>query len=665
MKNLILIFTISAFHCIGFAQKRGQEKIDSLLRDLKNAKADIVKVNILNELAYEFRNNDPDTAIYFCTRSLDFSKKLNYKIGIADAYLWMGIAITNLGKYDEAEKNIKDALKLYTELLDSETTIDKSKILKQKARAFKNIGNIYYYQSVSSKALDFFFKSLKTVEEMGDKNGMSALFVNIGAVYFQQKDNAKALHYYLKALNIDEENLNKEGLVISLGNVGNVYYELKNYTKAIEYYLKALKISEELGDKRRSATWLNNIGTIYNDQKNYLNAADYHFKALKINEEIGDKNLVATSLFNIGLIYKNTMKYKEAEKYLLRALSLSESIGDLQGIMDAYQSLTNVYEEIGNYKKALDHYKNAMIAKDSLFNEEKTQEITRKEMQYDFDKKETAAKSEQQKKDVIANEELKKQKLIRNSIAGGAGIIILSSLFSFFFYKRKHDAEQKQKETLLSLQVSETEMKALRSQMNPHFIFNALQSIQTFLISNKSEDANIYLLKFSKLMRAVLENSQHSEVPLKDDMQALELYMQLESIRLPHPFTYQFHIDKSIDVESDFLPPLILQPFVENAIWHGLQYKPEAGHINIFITKKDNALHATVEDNGVGRDMSKQVAQPMILKKESLGMKLTEDRLKVLNEVKKFNARFTITDLFSNDNQPAGTKVELSLPLVA
>ena len=201
--------------------------------------------------------------------------------------------------------------------------------------------------------------------------------------------------------------------------------------------------------------------------------------------------------------------------------------------------------------------------------------------------------------------------------------------------------------------------------MNPHFIFNALQSIQTFLLGHKSEEANLYLLKFSKLMRAVLENSQHSEVPLEKDIQALELYMQLESIRLPLPFTYQFHIDKSVDVESDFLPPLILQPFVENAIWHGLQYKPEAGHINIFITKIDNALHATVEDNGVGRDMSKQVAQPMLMKKESLGMKLTEERLKVLNEVKKFNARFIITDLFTKDNQPSGTKVELSLPLLA
>ena len=209
------------------------------------------------------------------------------------------------------------------------------------------------------------------------------------------------------------------------------------------------------------------------------------------------------------------------------------------------------------------------------------------------------------------------------------------------------------------------EMKALRSQMNPHFVFNALQSIQTFLISNKSEDANHFLLKFSKLMRAVLENSLHSEVPLKDDMQALELYMQLESIRLKDPFTYSIIIDDDVDPDTDALPPLILQPFVENAIWHGLQYKKGPGHISIHISKENNVLKAIVEDNGIGRSMHSRVSRPNLLKKESLGMKLTEERLKVLNSVKKTSARFKIIDLFTTENVPSGTKVELSLPLVA
>ena len=124
-------------------------------------------------------------------------------------------------------------------------------------------------------------------------------------------------------------------------------------------------------------------------------------------------------------------------------------------------------------------------------------------------------------------------------------------------------------------------------------------------------------------------------------------------------------IDKTVDAEETTIPPLILQPFVENAIWHGLQYKTGPGHITISINKKNNSLYATVEDNGVGRDMTKKTTQNILMKKESLGMKLTEERLKILNELKNIKAEFKITDLFTRENLPAGTKVELSLPLVA
>jgi hypothetical protein len=222
--------------------------------------------------------------------------------------------------------------------------------------------------------------------------------------------------------------------------------------------------------------------------------------------------------------------------------------------------------------------------------------------------------------------------------------------------------QTKREKAELNQQVSITEMKALRSQMNPHFIFNSLQSIHTFLIQNNTEDASTYLLKFSKLMRIVLENSQHQEVPLKEDLEALELYMQLESLRLKYPFTYEVKMDESIDEESTSIPPLILQPFVENAIWHGLHFKEEPGHINIFIRKINNDLICTVEDNGIGRDLSKKVKQPMLMKKESLGMKLTEERLKILSELKKVKANFNITDLFNSNNKPSGTRIDVSLP---
>jgi tetratricopeptide (TPR) repeat protein len=479
------------------------------------------------------------------------------------------------------------------------------------------------------------------------------------------KDYENAVKNYLFSLQISTAIGFKKGAADAYENIGNVYTEQGYSEKSMNNYNAALLIYKEIGYKNGVAACNNGIGYVKYKQGLYSDALKNFTVSLDEYTEIQYKAGIALAYLNLGRTTLRLKNYNAAEKHLNTGLSLSKEMRSREYIRDSFKELSFLDSTQGKWHDAFLNHRMYALYNDSLSDEENIKKTVQAQMQYQFDKKESTTKAEQEKKDAIAKQELEKQKLIRNSITGGAGILGFSGIFSFFFYKRKRDAEQKQKETFLSLQVSETEMKALRSQMNPHFIFNALQSIQTFLLSHKSEEANLYLLKFSKLMRAVLENSQHSEVSLKDDMQALELYMQLESIRLTHPFTYQFHIDESVDTESDSIPPLILQPFVENAIWHGLQYKKEAGHINIFISKKNNALYATVEDNGVGRDMSKQVAQPMLLKKESLGMKLTEERLKVLNEVKKFNAHFTITDLFTKENKPAGTKIELSLPLVA
>lgn len=242
-------------------------------------------------------------------------------------------------------------------------------------------------------------------------------------------------------------------------------------------------------------------------------------------------------------------------------------------------------------------------------------------------------------------------------------VIVILLIIALLFRLYTASLREKKKKAELQQKISETEMKALRSQMNPHFIFNALQSIQTFLMAHKPDDANAYLLKFSKLIRLVLENSQLSGVSLKDDMRALELYMQLESIRLTYPFTFKFHVDEAIDVEETTVPSLILQPVVENAIWHGLQYKPAPGHIDIFISNVNDALVAVVQDNGIGRNAARKEIRHLLVKQESLGLKLTEDRLKILNEPGNVNTEFRIVDLFNNDNTPAGTRVEILLPL--
>jgi tetratricopeptide (TPR) repeat protein len=669
--KIFFLFVLFFFHNKITSKAQNLTKMDSLMSVLYNYKStcnqpcisDSSKVNLLNQISWEYKFKKPDSALYYSKNALEVAEKINWQSGIAQSYHQIASCYNNVGESLLSIDFYLKALDLWEDIERKATKNEVENILTRKSKTLGNLAAVYNKVNFKSEALDCFLKALKIDERFNNKDGIATKLGNIGTFFYHENEFSKALDYLLQSLKMDEKLKNVKRMGANLGNTGLAYWKLGDRSRALEYHLRALEINKQEGNQNYTARDLQNIAVIYDEQKKYPLALEYYSDALRIKSGLGDKSAMAIITGNIGSLYQDRKEFSKAEKYLLKAIEIADSIHELETVRDNLLNLSSLYFQIGDYKRASDNYQKVIVVKDSILSEANTEKFTRMVMNYAFDKKEAATKAEQDKKEAFSISEIQKQKLLRDSIAVGAGIIFVSFIFSFFFYKRKRDAEQKQKETSLSLQVSETEMKALRSQMNPHFIFNALQSIQTFLMSHRSEEANTYLLKFSKLMRLVLENSQHSEVSLKDDMQALELYMQLESIRLPHPFTYEFHIDASIDLENDTIPPLILQPFVENAIWHGLQYKSEPGHINIFISKKDNALYATIEDNGVGRDKSKQVQQPMLIKKESLGMKLTEERLKILNELKKIKAEFKITDLFTKDNRSAGTKVELSLPI--
>lgn len=212
--------------------------------------------------------------------------------------------------------------------------------------------------------------------------------------------------------------------------------------------------------------------------------------------------------------------------------------------------------------------------------------------------------------------------------------------------------------------LTDMEMSALRAQMNPHFIFNSLNSIEYFIISNEPEKASDYLNRFSRLIRLILQNSKNTIVPLKDDLEALKLYIEIESMRFDNIFDYEFKIQEDIDVEKTQVPPLLLQPYVENAIWHGLMQKKDGqGKIDLKIRRDNGALICLIEDNGIGRAAAEKLKSKSGTRKKSFGMKITSDRLDVLNQLAKTKARVQIFDLKSEEGAAKGTRVELVIPL--
>jgi tetratricopeptide (TPR) repeat protein len=398
---------------------------------------------------------------------------------------------------------------------------------------------------------------------------------------------------------------------------------------------------------------LSNIGIVYNKKQDYSNAFASFKKAIDYANTAGSKTPKAQALEGLAKVYLTGKNYGKAENFALRSLAIAKQINSPEWLSDAWQTLSEVYEAQHKTDKALTAYKNYVHFRDSLLNDDKRTELTRKEIEFDYERKDALMKSENDKQLTLAKAKAEKEHIVKNALTSGAAILLFAGFLSFIFYKRKRDAEQQKKEAEFKAQVSDTEMKVLRLQMNPHFIFNGLNSISDYISRHDIQTADCYLTKFAKVMRLTLEYSDQKAISLAEDLHALELYIQLEAARLNNKFSYEIKVDEDIDPENTLVPPMLLQPFVENSIWHGLTDKPGEGRICIEIRREAEMINCIVEDNGVGR----KKAGPSGSVKKSLGMKITKARIDILNKLKKSKAAIELFDL------QEGLRVQVKLPL--
>lgn len=411
---------------IAFGQTDTQTKVQSLYSRLKQTLHDTDRVSAFNDLAWEYQLlGQSDSSLYYSNKVLE---QVNL--------------ITTSKEFTLQAQNAK--------LISS--------FSKSKASAYNNIGLVYDDKGEFPKAMEFFLKALKINEETGDKKRTAGVLSNIGNIYKTQHDFPKALSYFFKALKINEEIGNKNWEAANLNNIGIVYMSEEDYFKALSSFLKALEIAKELGNKYGISITQSNIGKIYNHQgdsafsmgnlsfaktEKYPKAMEFYFSSLKISEEIGDKHGIAINLGHIGSLYRKQEKYQDAEKYLLQSLALCKELGTLNYLRQIEESLSKLYYEKGEYKKAYEHLQQYGIAMDSLFSIEKEQDITRKEMNYEYEKKEQAAKLEQEKKVALHQAELKQQTLQRNSFIVGFALMLMLAGVSYRSYRNKRKAFEK------------------------------------------------------------------------------------------------------------------------------------------------------------------------------------------------------------------------------
>ena len=236
-------------------------------------------------------------------------------------------------------------------------------------------------------------------------------------------------------------------------------------------------------------------------------------------------------------------------------------------------------------------------------------------------------------------------------------------VYAIYYFTAKQIRIEERLKAEFDKKLSNVEMTALRSQMNPHFIFNCLNSIDYYILKNETETASDYLNRFSRLIRLILQNSRSNYVNLKDEIEALRLYIEMESLRFHNRFQYEIIVQKSLQLSDLEIPPMLLQPYIENAIWHGLLHKKEQGLLRLELEILDQLLICKIIDNGVGRMAAKAFRSKTATKQKPMGMRITEDRIALINRLYETNASIEIIDLYHPDGKASGTQVNLSIPI--
>ncbi|MBK6752929.1 MAG: histidine kinase [Flavobacteriales bacterium] len=364
----------------------------------------------------------------------------------------------------------------------------------------------------------------------------------------------------------------------------------------------------------------------------------------------------AFTLYSIGGLKLKQGKAAEAERYAELSLAIAQELGYPVNIMRATQVLNEALAKQGKWARALEMLELHQQMKDSVDNAENAKKTVRLQMRYTFDKKQLADSLAHAAKlgnwrTRSASPPLESEQARNRSWAYGLGGLLLGGGGAVYRLDRKRRQERFEREAAV------LEVKALRARMNPHFIFNALNSINEFVEENERTLAKDYLSRFAGLMNSVLENSQRAEVPLANDLKALRTYMDLEQLRMSGKFDYTITVDPTIDQYTTLVPPLVLQPFVENAIWHGISPKEGKGHITLSVQRQDTRLMMTVEDDGVGRKPSAAQSPSAGTAKTSLGTAITRERLDMFGKQRQGHAGFRYTDLLH------GTRVEVEMPI--
>lgn len=619
MKNLLSILFLFCLCNSSFSQ---EQKFDSIKQVLKEHKTqqDTTRVSLLIDLTGYHQTRSIDSSLILIDEALEISRKINFKKGEGYSLNALSTYYILKGKPEKAIESAMEAREIIESINDQHNLIYNNNLLSR----------IYTQSGELNKALELHLENIKLVENKPSSGQKAGFYFYVGLAYNDLGDLENAEKYYTTALNISKEVNFETGVSLASLNLSSIYNSKKEYEKA-------LKMSSENIQFFRKYNQTVNIGTsLYTRSKAYEGLKQYH-NAIKDNKEAIE-------------IFSNLNVYEELRK--------------------SYLAQSDYYNKISDYKKSNEFLKLHYTIVDTINKKDKLQIIEDYQTKYETDKLKNDKDIAEQQAEISELENQKNKNLFIGSLCIAA-LILLSSILYFSRAKAKKDSEimtlemkEAKKRLEIEKQFRVSEIKALKSQMNPHFIFNALNSIQDFIIQNEKTLARRYLVKFSELIRIYLEHSQAESISISEEITALNLFLELEEQRFEHSFIYTINVDDDLEQSHLQIPTFLVQPYIENAINHGLLHKENERELTVYFENhtKPNYIICTITDNGIGREASQKINAQNIFKHKSFSSNANEKRKELLNKSRKLPISIEIVDNFE-DNKAIGTTVIIQIPV--
>lgn len=591
-------------------------------------------------------------AIYYNRKSGNYSEFANKYSNIAAAFYLKG----NVTKFIDYQNM---ALSIYYKTKDSANI----------ARTYADIGYVYADNGSENKGVDYFIKSMKLSDKIGNKKYKYRAIEYLIKTLKSQNENIKALEYSNQLIPYFIEIKDEDALALLYFSMASTYNAMGNYKNLISFSFKSIDIAKKIDAQNTIAA---NYGLLakYYYNKNILDKA-YQYSKLEI--DLRKKNLKEPSYSKSMARYVEILikqnKLNEALVLAIENHKKSLTIDNIEIVLSTARNLKNIYSLKNNKSLALDFAQLEIKIMDSLANINTKNSAIKSLFKYETEKKEDEIKLLSQQKKITELESQRQKSIILIGIISIISLTIISyGLFKRYKTKKQNELlktklEETEKTLLAEKKASESELKALKSQMNPHFIFNALNSIQEQFMYGDKVIANEQMGNFTYLTRQILTVSGKKKISLATEVDIITKYLELEKMRFDGDFTYEVKIDDAIDDEYIELPPMLIQPFIENSIKHGLLHKSgnKKVTINFELDTSEEYLICTIEDNGIGRKKSEEIKSKT--NHNSFSTASINQRLKLLNENKTSNELLYYQDLFDDQGACIGTKVLLKIYL--